>query len=158
MILRWWNPISWFAVPTVAIARGIRGLFPWTQDGRRTSLYVAALGAGPALTAIVVWVMWTSLQFRLFDTFSKVAFSVAASLFVIVCAIGVGTGLNIFAKAGKGGVEFGAGGDDDVAKAAHQVADAAQEKAVEIEQEGLTSTDPEPVVEPEAPTYQEIKP
>lgn len=135
MNLRWWNPISWIAVPTVSIARGIRSLFPWTQDGRRTSLHVAVLGAGPALTAITVWIMQTSLNYQLFDTFTKVAFAVAAALLIVVSAIAVGTGLNIFVKADKTGATFNAGGDDGIPEAAQKVADAAQDKANEIEQE-----------------------
>lgn len=135
MNLRWWNPISWIAVPTVSIARGIRSLFPWTQDGRRTSLHVAVLGAGPALTGITVWIMQTSLNYQLFDTFTKVAFAVAAALLIVVSAIAVGTGLNIFVKADKSGATFNAGGDDGIPEAAQKVADAAQDKANEIEQE-----------------------
>lgn len=79
--------------------------------------------------------MNASLDYKLYATFTKVAFIVAASLFVIVCAIGVGTGLNIFLKADKTGATVSAGGDDSVIEAAHKVADAAQEKAIEIEQE-----------------------
>lgn len=136
MNLLWWNPASWVAVPVVNTARAIRGLFPWTQDGRRTSLHVAALGAGPALCAMTIWAMQTSLAHNLFEAFTNLSYTVAASLFVIVCAIGVGTGLNIFVKAGKDGAQFGAGGDDNdaIVEAAHQVADAGQAKATEIEE------------------------
>lgn len=143
MTLRWWNPVSWVAVPAVAIARAIRGLFPWSQDGRRTSLHVAVLGAGPALTVMTLWTMNEALGKRLFETFANLAYATAAGLLIVVTAIAVGTGLNIFAKAGKSGAEFKAGGEaDDIAKAAHQVADAAQNEAGKIEEElDLTGAD-----------------
>lgn len=136
MILRWWNPISWLAVPVVAAAQAVRGLFPWTLDGRRTALYVAVLGAGPALCLIVIWTMNAALAYKLFATFSNIAYVVAASLLIIVSAIGVGTGLNIFAKAGKDGAQFSAGSDDqdEVIATANKVADAAKEGAAKIEE------------------------
>lgn len=130
MQLRWWNPLSWL----IAIWREIRALFPWTQNGRRTSLYIAVLGAGPVLTLLNWDNMRQARALERWSLFDLLAQTNAASLFVVVLAIAVGTGLNIFVKAGKDGVTGSAGGEQDVVDAARDVADAADAKASEIEE------------------------
>lgn len=117
----WRNPASWF---------------PWSQDGRRTSLYLSALFAGPVLSAICIWIMIEAKLLGRLDLFDKVAYSFAASLFLVVAAIAVGTGLNIKLSWGKDGLNGAAGGTPDaIAGAARETADAADEKAKEIEQD-----------------------
>ena len=70
------------------------------------------------------------------DLFDKVAYSFAASLFLVVAAIAVGTGLNIKLSWGKDGLNGAAGGTPDaIAGAARETADAADDKAREIEQD-----------------------
>jgi hypothetical protein len=120
-MMRWFNPWSWF---------------PWSQDGRRTSLYVSALFAGPVLCAICIWVMIEAKLIGRYDLFDKVAYSFAASLFLVVAAIAVGTGLNIKLSWGKDGLNGAAGGTPEAAAlAARETADAAGDKATEIEQD-----------------------
>jgi len=71
-----------------------------------------------------------------FDLFDKVAYSFAASLFLVVAAIAVGTGLNIKLSWGKDGLNGAAGGSPDAAAfAARETADAASDKASEIEED-----------------------
>lgn len=84
-------------------------LFPFTREGRQTLVYLVFAGCGPALTVIVIWAMNKALGMRLFDTFSRLSYVVAASLLIIV------TGLAMFVsiravKIGKDGFE--ASGDN----------------------------------------------
>lgn len=119
--MRWYNPLSWF---------------PWSQDGRRTSLYLSALFAGPVLCAICIWIMIEAKMIGRLDLFDRVAYSFAGSLFLVVAAIAVGTGLNIKLSWGKDGLNGAAGGTPDaIAGAARETADAADAKASEIEQD-----------------------
>ena len=101
---------------------------PLTRDGRQTLVYLVFAGAGPALTAVVIWIMLQALaRPALFHTFSKVALIVAVSLLIIV------TGLAMFVsiravKISKDGFEASGG------EAAQAVADSAQGKADEIKE------------------------
>lgn len=120
-MMRWYNPLSWF---------------PWSQDGRRTSLYLSALFAGPVLSVICIWIMIEAKMIGRLDLFDRVAYAFAASLFLVVAAIAVGTGLNIKLSWGKDGLNGAAGGTPDaIANAARNPADAADLKASEIEQD-----------------------
>lgn len=99
---------------------------PLTRDGRQTLVYLVFAGSGPALTGVVVWAMVKALErTALFDTFSKLSFVVAASLFVIV------TGLAMFVsiravKISKDGFEASGGNAPEAAQAA---TDSAQQTA-----------------------------
>ena len=98
---------------------------PLTRDGRQTLVYLVFAGSVPVLTLVVVWAMLKALeQSALFDTFSKLSFVVAASLFIVV------TGLAMFVsiravKISKDGFEA-SGGEGQAAQA---VADSAQQTA-----------------------------
>jgi signal transduction histidine kinase len=123
-MMRWYNPLTWF---------------PWSQDGRRTSLYLSALFAAPVLTAVGIWIMHEAKLIGRFEVFDNVAYSFAASLFLVVAAIAVGTGLNIKLSWGKDGLNGAAGGSPEAAAlAARETADAAGDKATEIERDAET--------------------
>lgn len=116
-----WNPLTWF---------------PWSQDGRRTSLYLSALFAGPVLSLVCIWIMIEAKALGRLDLFDRIAYSFAGSLFVVALAIAVGTGLNIKLSWGRDGLNGAAGGPPDaIAGAARETADAANDKAREIEQD-----------------------
>lgn len=77
---------------------------PYTKEGRQTLVYLTFAGAGPVLTAIVIWAMVKALGFRLFDVFANLSYVVAAGLLILI------TGLSMFVairslKVSKDGLE-----------------------------------------------------
>jgi hypothetical protein len=93
--MKWYNPASWI---------------PYTHAGRQTLVYLVFAGAGPSLTAVVIWAMLKALDYNLRQTFSQLALIVAACLLIIT------TGLAMFVsiravKLGKDGFSAEGGGD-----------------------------------------------
>jgi zinc transporter ZupT len=84
-------------------------LFPFTQEGRQTLVYLVFAGSGPVLTAFTAWAMYEALRQGWEATFANLAYTVAACLLIIV------TGLAMFVsiravRLGKDG--FSAEGGD----------------------------------------------
>lgn len=84
-------------------------MFPFTKEGRQCLVYLTFAGAGPALTAIVIWAMivadWHTWQ----NVFANLAYMVASGMLIIV------TGLAMFVsirslKVSRDGLEA-SGGD-----------------------------------------------
>ena len=44
-----WNPISWF---------------PFSQEGRKTLIYLVIAGCGPALTIVIIWALTVIRDFK----------------------------------------------------------------------------------------------
>jgi len=53
-----WNPISWF---------------PFTQEGRKTLIYLVIAGCGPALTLGIMWALTVIRDFKGVDADTKLA-------------------------------------------------------------------------------------
>lgn len=92
--MSWYSPFSWF---------------PLTKEGRQTLVYCVFAGAGPALTAIVIWAMWTAEGHTWREVFANLAYMVAAGMLIVV------TGLAMFVsirslKVSRDGLEA-SGGD-----------------------------------------------
>lgn len=91
----------------------IERVFPFTRPGRQTLVYLVFAGAGPALTAVVIWAMIEALErAALWPTFSQLALIVAAGLFVIVLGLAMFVSIRAI-KIGKDGIEAdGEGGEE----------------------------------------------
>ena len=88
-------------------------LFPFTREGRQTLVYLAFVGAGPALTAIVIWSMLQALRYpALWPTFTKLALIVATGLFVILCGLAMFVSIRAV-KISTDGFEAGAKDNTD---------------------------------------------
>lgn len=91
---------SWLSTPV----RAVRGLFPFTREGRQTLVYLVFAGCGPALTLLVRWAMGQALDRKLIDVFGSLANKVADALLIIV--IGLACFVSIRAiKVGKDGFD-----------------------------------------------------
>lgn len=82
---------------------------PLTRDGRQSLVYLTFAGAGPALTAIVVWAMAVAQWNTWRDVFANLAYMIAAGMLIVV------TGLAMFVsirslKVSRDGLEA-SGGD-----------------------------------------------
>ena len=64
-------------------------LFPFTHEGRQTLVYLMFAGAGPALTGLVVGIMYVCLEYKLFETFKSMAWFMAVSALILNIAIGM---------------------------------------------------------------------
>jgi zinc transporter ZupT len=93
--MKWFNPTRWL---------------PYTHEGRQTLVYLVFAGAGPALTAVVIWAMLKSLDFKLFQTFSQLALVIAAGMFVVVVGLSMFVSIRAV-KLGKDGFSAEGGGD-----------------------------------------------
>lgn len=98
----------WLGTPI----RATRALFPFTHEGRQTLIYLVFAGSGPALTALVLWIMREALARRLFGVFGNMAWLVGWSLFVIVCGLGMFVSIRAI-KLGKDGFSAEGGTPDD---------------------------------------------
>jgi hypothetical protein len=87
-------------------------LFPFTQEGRQTLVYLVFAGCGPALTAVVIWAMDKALSLDLFDTFSNLSYVVAASLLIIVTGLAMFVSIRAL-KLTRDGLEATGGSGDD---------------------------------------------
>jgi hypothetical protein len=86
-------------------------LFPFTHEGRQTLVYLVFAGAGPALTLIVIWAMNRALFYKLFGTFSNLAYIVAGALLIIVTGLGMFVSIRAV-KLGKDGFSAEGGGEN----------------------------------------------
>jgi hypothetical protein len=106
-------------------------LAPLTHEGRQTLVYLIFAGSGPVLTCVVIWGMQQSLDRKeLWSTFTGLSYIVAASLLIIVTALGMFVSIRAV-KLTKTGFEATGGGEPEAAQA---VADVAQVKADEIKE------------------------
>lgn len=67
--------------------RAARSWFPFSHEGRQTLVYIALTLAGPALTAVAIWVMTVTKAARQWEIFASLADKIGWSLFIIVCAL-----------------------------------------------------------------------
>ena len=82
-----------------------RDLLPFTHEGRQTLVYIIFAGAGPALTAVVIWAMLKALDFKLFATFSQLSLIVAGAMLIIVSGLAAFVSIRAI-KLGKDGFEM----------------------------------------------------
>jgi hypothetical protein len=81
-------------------------------DGRQALIYIFFAFAGPALTGVVIWAMRESLaREKLWSTFSRLSYIVAAALLIIVTGLAMFVSLRAV-KLGKDGFEATGGNDD----------------------------------------------
>jgi hypothetical protein len=99
----------WCATPV----RAVRSLFPFTQDGRQTLVYLVFAGAGPTLTLSVLWAMRALRDAGKWDWFGRMSFWVlGAALLIIVCGLGMFVSIRAV-KLGKDGLDVGGWRDGD---------------------------------------------
>lgn len=97
-----WNPLTWF---------------PFTKDGRATLIYLTFAGSVPALTAILVYVLYTIRWFdapaidRL-ERFYQIGMRITLAVLLSMLIYGAFISLRAF-KASKDGVEFDSKDDGD---------------------------------------------
>lgn len=116
----------WLAHPFHAARR----LFPFSQEGRQTLVYLIFAGAGPALTLIGISIL-DRTQGIYWPVFAEMARIFGWSLFVIVASLGLYVSIRSF-KIGPGGMDF-TSKEDAVSQAAKEVAKAGVEKAAEFQ-------------------------
>jgi hypothetical protein len=73
----------WLGSPVRAAA----SLFPFTQQGRQTLVYLIFAGSGPALTMLTIWMMRQALARGWQSVFASIAEKVTWSLLIITCAL-----------------------------------------------------------------------
>lgn len=100
--------LHWLGTPF----RAARAAVPFTHDGRQTLVYLVFAGAGPALTAVVIWIMQAARDAKQWDTFSRVALIVAAALLVITIALAMFVSIRAI-KIGRDGIEASGEPDPD---------------------------------------------
>jgi hypothetical protein len=120
------------------IGRGIgnvRGLFPFTREGRQTLIYLTLAGCGPALTGVVIWAMHVIETFpdadaaQRLDKFADLAFIIGAGLLIITVALACFVSIRAI-KIGRDGLE--ATGGEEAAAGAQFATDAAQAATEEL--------------------------
>ena len=85
---------------------------PLSKEGRQTLVYLSFAGAGPVLTAVVIWAMAVAQWNTWRDVFANLAYMVAAGMLTIV------TGLAMFVsirslKVSRDGLEASGGDPSD---------------------------------------------
>lgn len=85
--------------------RALRGLFPFTHDGRQTLIYLIFSGAGPALCLIGLYVLSRTEIAGQWPIYAEMARIFGWSLFVIVSGLGMFVSIRAI-KIGKDGLDF----------------------------------------------------
>jgi hypothetical protein len=92
---------AWLGTPF----RAVRAMFPFTNEGRQTLIYLIFAGAGPALTLIGLRILDLAKDNQQWYVFEDQAKTFGWSLFIIVAALGMFVSIRAF-KIGKDGLEF----------------------------------------------------
>lgn len=82
----------------------MKSLFPFSRDGRQTLIYLVFAGAGPALTALVIWAMDRALLHKMFGLFRDLSWFVATSMMIVVIGLSMFVSIRAI-KVGKDGLE-----------------------------------------------------
>jgi hypothetical protein len=72
----------WLGAPI----RAIRGLFPFTYNGRQTLIYLMCALSAPILSLMVIWILETLAGASQWRVYHQVSMIVAYSLLISVCA------------------------------------------------------------------------
>lgn len=98
----------WLSTPI----RAVRGLFPFSHEGRQTLVYLVFAGAGPALTAVVWLAMQVLAGAKQWDGYMRLATIVALSLLIIVTGLGMFVSIRAIKIGGILDAQGGGSGSD----------------------------------------------
>jgi hypothetical protein len=117
----------WLGTPI----RAVRGLFPFTHDGRQTLIYLMCAFSAPILTLVVIYILDAAERHEQWKIYAEVARIVAYSLLIVCCAYAMFVAFRSLSLAGKEGLLNINAKDSpaDPVKAAVKVAEEVKHKA-----------------------------
>lgn len=146
----------WLGTPI----RAIRGLFPFTYDGRQTLIYLMCAGSAPILTLAVMHILETMAANGQWAAYREISRIVTYSLLISVCAFSMFVAFRSLSLGSKDGLLNLSSKDappDPVTAAKAVEADVKEAAATAVEKVQAAAAPatppPEPAPEPDLPEY-----